>query len=166
MSDVGFTVRRATMADLPAIATALACALDWRGEGGWESPTELIEATGHGYLIVGWGRLGDVAVVAEADGHAVGAAWYRRWSEALHSYGYIDDATPEIGLGVEPGYRRRDIATALMTRLLALASAQGVPSVSLSVERDNPAVDLYRTLGFRHSADVGNAWTMCKQLTS
>lgn len=166
MSDVGFTVRLATMTDLPAIAAALAYALDWRGEGGWESPAELIEATGHGYLIAGWGRFGDVAVVAEVDGRAVGAAWYRGWSEALHSYGYIDDATPEIGLGVEPGYRRQGIATALMTRLIALALERGVPSVSLSVERDNPAVDLYRTLGFRHSADVDNAWTMCKQLTS
>jgi ribosomal protein S18 acetylase RimI-like enzyme len=164
--DVEFTIRNATEADLPAIQAALAHALDWRGVGGWESPVELIESSGHAYLLADWGRSGDVAVIADACGRAVGAAWCRRWTEALHSYGYVDDATPEIGLGVDPDYRRRGVGSALMTRLLAVASRRGVGRLSLSVECDNPAVDLYRSLGFEHHADVDNAWTMCKQLAS
>ena len=166
MSVVEFTVRNAAEADLPAIRTALAHALDWRGVAGWESPAALIESSGHAYLLADWGRPGDAAVIADVCGRGVGAAWYRRWSESLHSYGYIDDATPEIGLGVDPGCRRQGIGTALMSALLALAVGHGVSSLSLSVERDNPAVRLYRNLGFEHHADVENAWTMRKQLGS
>ncbi len=166
MSDVKFTVRAAAEADLPALRAALAHALDWRGAGGWESPLAFIESSGQAYLLAGWGRPGDTAVIAEARGRAIGAAWYRRWTESLHSYGFIDDATPEIGLGVDPGYRRQGVGTALMTRLLALAAEQGVRSLSLSVECDNPAVHLYRGLGFEHHADMDNAWTMRKRLAA
>ena len=160
MIEVQFIVRPATEADLPVMQAALAHALDWRGEGGWESAIKLIESTGHVCLLDGWGRAGDMAVVADVRGCGVGAAWYRRWSESLHSYGYVDEATPEIGLGVDPGYRQQGIATALMTQLLALAMEHGISSLSLSVERDNPAVRLYRDLGFQVYASVGNAWTM------
>lgn len=51
-----------------------------------------------------------------------------------------------------------------MTRLLALAAEGGVTSLSLSVERDNPAVDLYESLGFRHHDDVDNAWNMFREV--
>lgn len=163
---VEFTVRTSAKADLPAIGMALAYALDWRGEGGWESPVALIEWSGHSYLLADWGRPGDAAVIAEIGGRAVGAAWYRFWTDSLHSYGYIDAATPEIGVGVDPGCRRHGIGTALMTALFALAMERDVPALSLSVERDNPAVRLYRQLGFEHIGDVDNAWTMGKRLSS
>lgn len=103
-------------------------------------------------------------MVAEAHGRFVGAAWDRFWNKASHSCGYIDDATIEIGLVVELGYRRRGIGRRLMTRLLALAAEGGVTSLSLSVERDNPAVDLYESLGFRHHDDVDNAWNMFREV--
>lgn len=164
MDDVDYTVRTAAPEDLPAIRTALAHAIDWRGHGGWESPEALIEQTGHTFLLAEWGREGDGAVVAEVGGRAVGAAWRRYWTDASHSYGYVDAVTPEIGVGVDPGFRRRGIGTSLMTGLLAQAARQGVQSVSLSVERYNPAVLLYRRLGFEHHADLENAWTMLKRL--
>ena len=166
MSGTDNTARTATGADLPAIQTALAYALDWRGEGGWDSPAALIESSGHAYLLAGWGKTGDAAVIAVVQDRAVGAAWYRYWSKSLHSYGYIDDSTPEIGLGVDPDYRRQGVGTSLMTALLNLAVEHGVPSLALSVECDNPAVRLYRNLGFEHYADVDDAWTMLGRLGS
>ena len=44
------------------------------------------------------------------------------------------------------------------------AEEQGVRSLSLSVECDNPAVSLYTKFGFERYADVANAWTMVKRL--
>lgn len=166
MSEAEYRVRVAAGADLPAIQAALAYAIDWRGEGGWDTPVTLIESTGHTYLLAGWGRLGDAAIVAFVGDRAVGAAWYRQWSESLHSYGYVDEATPELGLGVDPAYRRRGVGTALVTALLARAVELGAPSLSLSVDRDNPAIRLYRGLGFEHYADVDDAWTMLRRLGS
>jgi ribosomal protein S18 acetylase RimI-like enzyme len=158
------TIRRAAAADLPALRAALAATLDWRAAAVSGSPEELIEQSGHGYLLEHWGRPGDTAVVAELEGAVVGAAWYRYWTEASHSYGYVDPATPEIGLGVDRRFRRRGIGMSLMVGLLAAAQNQGVRSVSLSVERDNPALVLYRGLGFEHHADLENAWTMVRRL--
>lgn len=161
-----FTIRESATADLPAIRMALAYALDWRGEGGWDSPDKLIDGSGHSYLLADWGRPGDTAVMAEMRGREIGAAWYRSWTDSLHSYGYIDAATPEVGLGVDPVCRGHGVGTALMTALIACATEGGYTALSLSVERDNPAVRLYQHLGFEHSGDVDNAWTMRKLLES
>lgn len=54
------------------------------------------------------------------------------------------------------------VATTLLTRLLADATAQGVPAVSLSVEPENPARILYERLGFVKVSEVGGAWTMAR----
>jgi GNAT superfamily N-acetyltransferase len=121
---------------------------------------------GHAYLLAEWGRAGDTAVVAEVDGQAVGAAWYRYWTDSSHSYGYVDDSTPEVGIGEEPGSRACGVGMSLMIRLLEQAAGQGVRCVSLSVARDNAAASLCRRLGFERYADVESSWTMLKRLGS
>jgi ribosomal protein S18 acetylase RimI-like enzyme len=158
------SIRIASSADLPALQAALAYAIDWRSQAGGEAPEALIERTGHAYLLADWGRPGDTAVVAEIEGQAAGCAWYRLWSDELHSYGYVDALTPEIGLGVSPEFRRRGLGLGLMTALLDQAAAQGVKQISLSVERDNPALQLYLKLGFEHQADVDHSATLLKRL--
>lgn len=155
-------IRTATLNDLPAICAALAWAIDWRVPQP-APPEERIAQTGHAYLLTEWGRSGDVAVVAEAGGYAIGAAWYRFWSDATHSYGYIDASIPELGIGVDPQWQRRGIGEALLRALLSAAQEQGVHSISLSVEYDNPAIHLYQKLGFERHEQVGNAWTMLRR---
>ena len=164
MNDIAHNGRIVTLSDLPALQAALADAIDWRSPNSPPDPEALIDLKGHGYLLDNWGRAGDTAVVAESEESAIGAAWYRYWTDDLHSYGYIDPATPELGLGVDASHRRRGVATSLLTALFALAREQGVRSLSLSVERDNPAVDLYQELGFERLCDVGDAWTMVKRI--
>jgi len=164
MAQPDYTLRPATSGDLTALVTALACAIDWREQQVAASPEARVTETEHAYLLAGWGREGDTAVLAEDADDPIGAAWYRYWSDAQHSYGYVDPSTPELGIGVLPSHRGQGIGTALLEALLKEAERQGVRSMSLSVERDNPALGLYQRLGFEHRIEVHNAWTMLKHL--
>jgi ribosomal protein S18 acetylase RimI-like enzyme len=52
------------------------------------------------------------------------------------------------------------VGTALLRALIERARADDVPALSLSVERENPALRLYKQLGFRRVGRADNAWTM------
>jgi ribosomal protein S18 acetylase RimI-like enzyme len=111
--------------------------------------------------VEGWGRRGDAGVIAEeAAGRPLGAAWYRLFTETEPGYGFIDPGIPEVSIGVEADARGQGIGTALLEALIERARAEGFPSLSLSVEDDNPAVRLYERAGFRTIGREGNARTM------
>ncbi len=63
---------------------------------------------------------------------------------------YID-RTPEeiriIDICLLPGYRGRGIGAGLMRKIMREGDASGIP-VTLHVEKNNPALSLYRRLGF------------------
>ena len=111
-------------------------------------------------LLSGWGRRGDRGVVAEEGGRPLGAAWYRLWTTESHSYGFVDAATPELGIAVAPVCRRQGIGRALLTELIARARADRLPALSLSVSPLNPARALYESLGFQKVGGSGTSWTM------
>ena len=160
MNGPGYEIRIATLDDLPTLQLALACAIDWRQPQISIDPVGRIAETEHTYLLANWGRLGDEAFISEGPDGPIGAVWYRYWTEVQHSYGYVDSSIPELGIGVRPEYRGRGIGTALIAALLDRAKCQGVSSISLSVEQENPAIDLYRRYGFTMHRKVGAAWTM------
>lgn len=110
--------------------------------------------------IEGWGRRGDLGVIAEDSGRPVGAAWLRLFTEARPGYGFIDVKIPELSIAVVPGWRGRGIGSALLTATLAAAGEAGCSAVSLSVESDNPARRLYQRAGFAGIAEADGAWTM------
>jgi ribosomal protein S18 acetylase RimI-like enzyme len=128
--------------DVPAIYAALFRAANWdpsRERRSLEDPTL---APYHD----GWGRRGgDLAVIAEDAGRPVGAAYCR----LMHGYGYVDDDTPELTIGVESSYRGRGIGRELLDSLADLARLNGFERLSLSVEPDNPARRLYERAGYR-----------------
>ena len=96
----------------------------------------------------GWGRWGDDGIIAMESGRGpIGAAWLRLWSEHDHGYAFIDTLTPELSVAVHPEARGAGIGTELLKRLLQRAD-ESYGSVSLSVSLENPAVRLYRRLGF------------------
>ena len=109
----------------------------------------------------GWMRHGDAGVVAEdRTGQAIGAAWYRFWSEERHSYGFVSPQVPELAIAMAPDFRGQGVGTALLRRLLLVAEDSGAAAASLSVEIDNPARLLYEHLGFLKVEEVDGAWTM------
>jgi len=112
-------------------------------------------------LLAGWGRPGDSARIAEsAARERLGAAWYRFYTEADHSYGFVAPEVPELGIAVRAAQRGRGIGMQLLRELLSHAARAGVAQLSLSVEADNPALRLYERCGFRHVGRVGGAFTL------
>ena len=110
-------------------------------------------------LLSGWGRRGARGVVAEDSWRQLGAAWFRLWTTELHSYGFVDATTPEIGIAVPQIHRRKGIGRALLDELIARARADGFPALSLSVSPSNPARALYESLGFQKVGESGTSWT-------
>jgi ribosomal protein S18 acetylase RimI-like enzyme len=158
-------LRRAGPHDLAFLRQMLYEAAYWRPGAERPALEEGLARVDLAKLLAGFGtRPGDTAIVAESPSGPVGAAWLRHWSDADHSYGFVAAAVPELGIGVRAEARRRGIGEMLLRALLDEAARQGVASVSLSVETDNPAARLYERLGFRPVARVGGAWTMVVEL--
>src|SRR5512145_3133456 len=113
----------------------------------------------------GWGRPGDLGLLAEAtDGRPVGAAWLRLFDAQEPGYGFVNDRTPELSIALLPVARGQGTGSCLMTALLEQARAAGHRAISLSVSPDNPALHLYRRLGFVTVGQAGGSLTMLKEL--
>ncbi|MBD0337290.1 MAG: GNAT family N-acetyltransferase [Cyanobacteria bacterium Co-bin13] len=117
----------------------------------------------------GWGRPGDMGIVALAD-QPVGAAWLRLWQGHNQGFGFVAEGVPELAIAVLPSYQNQGIGTQLLSRLLHSARAW-YSAVSLSIRADNPAVRLYERMGFVKVADSdvinrtgGISYTMICQL--
>ena len=99
----------------------------------------------------GWGRPGDVGIVAidDATGEAVGAAWYRSFAAGEPGYGFVGEETPEVAIGLAEGARGLGLGHALIDALLARAHDEDVAQLSLSVRTTNlRAVRVYEDCGF------------------
>ncbi len=112
----------------------------------------------------GWGRPGDIVVKAIVDERVVGAAFARLFTDSDHGHGYVDEATPELGIGVCADFRRRGIGRRLMMELAEAARAEGISRLSLSVTDPNPSRLLYESLGFRTVVDNGDSAIMVLEL--
>lgn len=113
----------------------------------------------------GWMKKTDTGFIAEADGRAVGAAWARLFeSAAAGGYGFINSDTPELCLAVYENYRNRGVGTALMNSLLAELKLRRYEHLSLSVDKQNRAVDLYKRLGFKVVKEQDTDYLMLKKL--
>ena len=158
------TIQRLGPEQMGPLRDALYEAAYWRGDDGPAVADAL--ATPHlRVYIEGWGRPGDVAVGAcDSLGIVGGAAWFRLFTDADHGYGFVRDSVPEVGIGVQPGWRRRGVGRSLLVRLHTEARALGITQLSLSVDRDNPALRLYERLGYVCLSDAEGAATMILDL--
>jgi ribosomal protein S18 acetylase RimI-like enzyme len=87
--------------------------------------------------------------VLEDNGLPVGRLYLERRDTTLHI----------LDIALLPEWRGRGIGTAIMEWICAQAGAAG-KSVTIAVEKFNPAQTLYRRLGFREIADQGPHWEM------
>lgn len=133
-------------------------------KGEEELPRSILDEPAIAKYLKGWGRFGDMALVAEADGRQVGAVWARLFDEANKGYGYVDSMTPEIGIAVVPEYRGQGIGGRLMRGIEMRAKSAGFRRLSLSVDPQNPAVRFYERLGYVHVGWSGTSSTMVKAL--
>jgi len=107
-----------------------------------------------------WGRPGDHGIVAELDGETAGAAWLRRWNPETAAFGFVAADVPELIVGVREAHRGQGLGSALVRTLFDQARAQGIATVSLSVEKANPALRLYERMGFEVVRDDPAAYVM------
>ena len=87
----------------------------------------------------------DRALVVEVDGELVGACWARTTDE----YGHIDSETPSLSISLFAKHRAHGIGTELLRRMLDDLRIAGYARASLSVQKTNPALRLYKRTGFR-----------------
>lgn len=104
----------------------------------------------------------DKALIAEVDGNIVGAIWAR----IMHDYGHIDMDTPSLAMSVLKAYRGMGIGTLLLTQMLFAEKAAGYPKLSLSVQKNNYAVKLYRKAGFTIVKETDEEYIMVANLNS
>ena len=112
----------------------------------------------------GWGRAGDAVVIAEDSDGPVGYAFARLFTRDDHGHGFVDEATPEMGVAIEKEHRGRGFGTRLLERLHTELRQAGLGAVSLSVELSNPAVRLYERLGYREVDRDENSMRMVLSL--
>lgn len=157
------TVRSATATDAPFLTEMLVAAAYWRADGPEGTVEDVVASPSLAHYIEGWPRPGDQGVVA-LDERPVGAAWMRYFSDDDPGFGFVDAATPEVGMGVLKDRRGRGVGGHLLTALIEVAREANLETLSLSVESDNYARRLYERVGFRTVSTVGDSVTMLLRL--
>ena len=136
----------------------------WRGTVDAPPMDEALSLPSLSIYLEAWGRPGDDGLIAKVGDEPAGAVWVRRFSDDAHGYGYVDALTPELSIAVASGHRGRGIGRCLMTAILAELHLQAIGQVSLSVEDDNPARQLYQSLDFVTWKAADGASTMLRTL--
>jgi ribosomal protein S18 acetylase RimI-like enzyme len=106
-----------------------------------------------------WGtRKGDLGLIARtSDLTPIGACWLRNMvGHEQQDVTFVDDATPELVISVEPAMTGSGIGSQLLERILLLADNQGLPQIVLTARASNPAVPLYERHGFAVVSRITN----------
>ena len=112
-------------------------------------PREILQNPAVRIYAEGWGREGDVGVIAEDErGEIAGACWMRLIQGGI-GLGYVDDETPQLGIALFPKYQHQGHGERLMRAALDAARRHGYRQVSLTVHPANPAIRLYERCGFQ-----------------
>jgi GNAT superfamily N-acetyltransferase len=161
---VQFTVRPAAQPDGAFLGHMVVEAANWRSDAS-RPRHDVLTSDDHSRYVAGWMRPGDAGFVAlDPQGSPIGAAWYRMLPRSEPGFGYVATGVPELIIGVRPIWRAHGVGRALLRQLCAQAASQGYGRLSLSVERGNHAVSLYRSEGFVVTQPGNGRDTMTKRL--
>lgn len=158
-------IRDATEEDLPSIKRVLYEAVAWNPDRRLPPMEQTIEMPQLAIYHRGWGRPGDLAVVAELDDDVIGGALCRLFTAEEHGYGFYDEDTPELGVAVWRGHRGQGIGTRLIQELERRVIATGIGALSLSVESANRARNVYERMGYELVAEGEGDLLMLKRLS-
>lgn len=126
---------------------------------------EIVYSSELSKYVEGWGRAGDFGYIAvDPLGRRLGSITLRLYDEQNAGYGYVNAATPEMGMAVIEEARGKGLGTLLMQAALDEARQRGIQAVSLSVDPNNAAIRLYRRFGFEEMGMCGTSITMLCQL--
>lgn len=123
-------------------------------------PKEIINKPELNIFIKDFGKPDDYCLVAEVDNKIIGAVWSRVLSGEIKGYGNIDSTTPELAISIYKQYRNKGIGTDLMKGILKLLKEKGYKRVSLSVQKDNYAVKIYKAVGFKTFKETEEEYIM------
>ncbi|MFE1645447.1 GNAT family N-acetyltransferase [Microbacterium sp. P01] len=159
-----FSVRPATRADGAFLGDMVVEAANWR-PGAARPKHDILSSPEHSRYLAGWMRPSDAGFVAIAThGEPIGAAWYRMLPRTDPGFAYVGTGVPEMVMGVRPIWRAHGVGRMLLQSLGEKARADGYARLSLSVERGNFAVTLYRSEGFAVTQPGVGRDTMVKRL--
>jgi ribosomal protein S18 acetylase RimI-like enzyme len=161
--------RLSARADPAFLAEMLYEAVNWHDDGAEERPAldDVLNDPRNARYVEHWGRAGDVVLCAlDGRDEPVGAAWYRRFSEAEPGYGFVAADVPELAIAVYPEYRGQRVGALLLGALIARAGRDHERALSLSVHRDNRARRLYARHGFEVTGEPGETLTMLLDLSA
>lgn len=128
---------------------------------GTEKPSKsIIEQPELQVYVADFGKEDDWCLAAEIKEKIVGAVWVR----IMNDYGHIDDETPSLAISLYEEYRNLGLGTALMKEMLRFLKNKGYKQVSLSVQKENYAVGMYRKLGFKAVSENDEEYIMVCQL--
>jgi len=153
-------LRRAAAHDEPFLRETLAAAADWRTPAAVRSGDEVMHDPVVAHYLAGWPLDGDFGVIADDAGVPVGAAWCRCFVSEPHGYGFVAPDVSELTIGVVTERRGRGIGRLLLTEVISEAQRRGIARISLSVEADNLAIDLYIDVGFVEAFRIHDSPTM------
>ena len=158
-------LRESQHSDIPFLREMLYEAVFWRASVNKPSFEEGLAYPDVSKSLADWGeRDGDTAVVATINSIPIGASWYRFWTDDNFINGYIDEITPVLVIGVHSDYRHQGIGGKMIDWLIDQASKHSIQNMSLSVSKDNYALNLYRQQGFLEYADKGDAFIMVRKI--
>ena len=146
---------------MPFLTAMLAGAVAWRPAERAPSAGELLARTELACYVAGWPGSNDLGVFA-ATRVSVGAAWSRCFTVGDPGYGFVAPDVPELSISVPEGWRGRGAGRLFLDGLIDRARVAGHHRFGLSVEPANPAVHLYRSLGFETLGGSGGARTLVR----
>lgn len=76
----------------------------------------------------------------------------------------IDNDTPSLAMSVYPEYRGLGIGTSLLKEMLSAEKSAGYSKISLSVQKSNYAVKMYKKMGFAVVDESSEEYIMAVKL--
>lgn len=154
-----YSIRKMTVSEYPMLNDFLYEAI-FIPDGIEPPPRNIITSPELQIYVDRFGELkDDFALVAEVEKKVVGAVWVR----IMNDYGHIDDKTPSLAISLYKEYRGQGIGTDMMKEMLSLLKAHGYKRVSLSVQKTNYAIEMYRKIGFDIVRGNEEEWIMLWQ---